>query len=486
MPGSVAAWCPVRTRKINDAISLGDCGIGVRFAKAEWNSLQVWGACAVRVLLLNDTSTEDHWGSRLAGGEVKRWICEHRAVDSVITRSVGWSWKFAPVPEDLADLDRCSRSGAASVVEMRSLIAHVDFVVINAEGTLLGNRSAVRALLMAVRMAEMFGRPCAIMNATIEPLRNRGIREMMSACLPHVSTLCVREAESEIYLREMGIADVICASDAAFSALGYAEQTDQALEVMKPDRLPAVVVFGSVLFNDRDHAVVGKLRAFLLRLRQSMSEELILLSMCRGDGDAFAGLAGELGARNIASGDCSPYELFALLKRVSLCITGRYHGAVLSVAAGCPFVHFETHSGRIEWLSKRIGLSHNALHVLRDTHLDESVETTIRMLGPVGQKLRPVIQDAAEREIRRAKTQGAALDAFLQKGGPVLEVDDVSLRKLKVKPVWRYAVRTRLHRVLRAVVRRIPLPVRNVLKALGAGHVYRLLLCLAGVRVCRE
>lgn len=390
----------------------------------------------MRLLLLNDTSLEPHWGCQLAGGEVKRWIVDRIGDNSIDTRSVQWSWKYPLKTTTGSQLKSIVAKPSNYLEELHCLIDSADFVVINGEGTILGNRPPVRTLLAAVKFAVELDKPCAIVNATIVTRKDPIIEEMMSTTFPKVDLICVREIESLAVLRALGINGVICGSDASFSAIDRIFSANTVNKHYIVSEIPNVVIMGSVMLSQKH---IKKLKAYICHLKNKHKMQLFFLSVCRADERFLHPLALDFSVRHYGIDDLGPAEAIDLIRMSHLCITGRYHGAIMAIAAGCPFVHYETHSDRISNLCKQLGISNNKINLLKKPSLSETDCTIEDVLITHYDDFCKILRSEFPFQIRLARLQKKYLASFLSGAPSPSNINDSIDKDQKLTSFYRRA-----------------------------------------------
>ncbi len=362
---------------------------------------------ALKVLLLNDTSQEPHLGCMAAGGAVRSWISTHPMVGNLTVRSVQHSWKSLPQPSTLSELERLSASGSPDTASLATLIQSADCVIVNGEGTILRNRPAVRYLLGALRIAEAVSVPTAVVNATIVPGDDRSLYEMMSSVFPGVGLFCLREIESSAVLRQWGV-KAVCSTDASFAVL---DTLTRRVLPPGPTSGKPVIVLGSVRLTASSRR---GLSAFLTRFAAAADVTYTFLSITRNDEQHLEYARSLVGGKHYRFRHLDERSAMALMGEAALIITGRYHGAVLATMAQRPFLFYETHSNRIKWLCKQMGISGNAIRLLKEPDMRGALEIGLDHLGWKGEALQEILREEVGFQVRLAERQKGALDEFLR------------------------------------------------------------------------
>lgn len=329
------------------------------------------------IVLLNDTSDGEHWGCQAAGGNVLEASRTLDGVSSVVRYPVEYSWDFRPCPTNLKEAYHLIGAGIPGIEEIREKIEAASLVVVNAEGTLLGNRVPVRNLLMFLLIAVETDTPFVVLNATIAPEAmemdeeaRHDLAELYREVFPSAKLITVREARSYHFARYFGAKNVWHAYDASLDGFRnmVAQQTSNGSD--------GCVAFGSVLLDWERSA---KLRDFLFRFRESSGCSLTLCAMTKQERPLLLALSQEL---ECAFEDYDSLDVEGICKLVDdsrITISGRYHGCVMSAARGIPFVHYETHSDRILDFARHLCYEDAGIRVFHEDSGSEDLDKALEI-----------------------------------------------------------------------------------------------------------
>jgi Polysaccharide pyruvyl transferase len=318
------------------------------------------------ILLLNDTSGGEHWGCQAAGGSVLEASRSLEGVSRVSRYSVEYSWSFQPCPRNLEEARHMIGVDMPSLKEIRARVEAASLIVVNAEGTLLGNRNPVRNLLMFLLIAVETDTPFVVLNATIDPdamgmseESRTNLLALYRAVLPSAKLITVREARSYHNARYLGADTVWHVYDASLDVFRNVDSHST------PAGSNECTVFGSVLLN-RERS--PRLRKFLSWFQESLGCDLTLCAMTKQERPFLLALSQEL---DCAFEDYDSLDLGGVCKLVDdsrVTISGRYHGCLLSAARGIPFVHYETHSNRINDFTRHLCYEDACVRIFHDGH----------------------------------------------------------------------------------------------------------------------
>jgi len=326
-----------------------------------------------KILLLNDTSAEKHWGCQAAGGEILQIINNLKGVKSLSIYSVQYSWKFSPCPNDLNDALLLLASNNEQTKEIFNDISTADLVILNAEGTLLGNRPPVRSILLFLLMAIEKNVPFIILNSSINPyILNKNktdeIIQMYRYILPFASLITVREARSYQIVRDLGATNVWHIYDSSLKIFS------SNLAINPSSKKPTCIIFGSVLLTPKR---IKRLELFLKEFRQKTNCSFTICSMMNSEYKLLEKLSILLNCKFESFNKLPLKELQKLMDNASFCISGRYHGCLLSACRNLPFIYYETHSNRIEDFCKHLCYEWGKVSLFQN-NIDETNLLTIK------------------------------------------------------------------------------------------------------------
>ena len=308
----------------------------------------------MKILLLNDTSNENHWGCKAAGGQVLAWIEECSNI-SIKTFDVNFSWQFKPTPNNVNEIKGIVESKTFQNLEIAKEIQNCDRLIINGEGTILGNRTAVRNLLLFNYYAIKLCKKCAVVNSTIYTKGNSEIEKMMSFVFPFNSLFTIREIESYSFLKKIGCKNIFTCTDSSFQYFSnfISKEIPEFIENN------SIALFGSVLLKKSN----TKLFEGLIKKISQLPEKIYVISMSNLEHNLFEKYSKTYNITHI-NRNHQLKNVLEIIGGAKFVITGRFHGAIMSFCCKVPFFHFETHSPRIKWLCKQAGISNNSIVIL--------------------------------------------------------------------------------------------------------------------------
>ncbi len=342
-----------------------------------------------RILLINDTSDHDNWGSQACAAGLKQIIrAAHpdAAMTSIPSRWVGRKYAFDPhvhgrrlfnkdtvlhrmllkkhlvLPrvadefELIADLWQSGRGGKGADEYLR-LLAEADIVVFNAEGsTYRNNYSCLKSLFMLWFARECLNKRAFFLNGSVtltdvDPI----LPAMLTRVFDVLDGVTVREPNSLRMARERAPgATVEMVPDSVFHFGPDTADESEAVQSLTRDLEGCYFCFSlSMLPMDlqRDHAPSATLAA--IKELQTVSPNVVLMAKDYDD-QYLKQVASATGARFFGA-ERSYCELMALLKGADFLLSGRYHHIIMGTIMGCPSIPLSSTSPKVEGLCELLG-----------------------------------------------------------------------------------------------------------------------------------
>lgn len=345
------------------------------------------------VLLLNDTSDQENWGCVATSTALKELVIQQTSSVQITSISLGNLRKeyrsydlpllrgkmyesfsgdihrrgstpvahrlltrlgltspinpFPPVPDVFDETARKWLDGNVTpvVAQFMQQAARSDLVLFNGEGSIYGQaHQGMRPLFMAYVAKRFLGKPVCVVNHSVHlQTHNPVFLSMARRVYPLMDEILVREPWSKRNLENLGVSTrAIVVPDALFS---YPILNN--LDLKRTDTGKYICVGGTSLahqtsWNPRDAYIE------LVRKLQKMGSEVILVG--KDIPDMFL--------RDVAKATDSAFfgpentvaDLFRLLSRATIFISGRYHPLIVASIVGCPFVPLNANIHKIEGL----------------------------------------------------------------------------------------------------------------------------------------
>ena len=313
-----------------------------------------------RVLFVNDTSEECHWGSFATSSRIKLEILKAGPSKLEILSTFDIA-AASNLPKDSSELELSFANFAANNKTICDKIKNSDFVVINGEGTIHGFSPRALTLLYIMHIAKkQYGRRVFVINHScfLEQDSPR-VRQFYRACYECCDYVAVRERASFDTLEGLGVKSTL-----AFDSmpLTIREMSGKRGPIFKKGRR-TICLSGGVNFRKSKTRMI----AFWLKLLFPKHDFIFLLGGLNPENpnDKFdETIALEIGKRfrnlRIIRAE-SLEEWLGCIKSAEILVTGRFHYAVTRMAFGGPMVAFEsntpktsevleTASCKVQWL----------------------------------------------------------------------------------------------------------------------------------------
>lgn len=244
------------------------------------------------------------------------------------------------------------------------LINWADIVVINGEGYIVsGTDSSGKyrikgryILFISYISKRIFNKPCYIINHTVDP-KNRDIREIIENIYPMFDGVYVREGMSKKVLDEWGIDNIKRVPDALFS---YDFEKDPKCK--KPNKLRKFD-FSKPYICLGDSSGIANMYDEVKWNWELVYKELIEKLRTIYPQIIFINGLGGSRINKIIEKSCIPFisvsdtsyqELYYVLKRAKLFVSGRWHTSIISLLAKTPILLWGADSHKTEALYKEI------------------------------------------------------------------------------------------------------------------------------------
>lgn len=267
------------------------------------------------------------------------------------------------LPEKLSEYDSYANDildGRKMQYEL-ALLRWSDIVYINAEGNIVNGtdehgvyRTGGRYVLFLAYFASKYlKKRCCIVNHTIDPA-NRDIYDIIKVVYPLMDYIYVREMMSLKKLDELGIRNVSFVPDALFSYKGNPEWQPSGRLSDQIDFTKPYICLGDSSGIRSDYSqvrwsVYDTYCDLIDKLRRIVPQIVIVDGFTSGHREINRVIRDkETGRLNL--NNCDYHELFQVLKRSELFISGRWHNSILSVLAGTPIILWGADSHKTEAL----------------------------------------------------------------------------------------------------------------------------------------
>lgn len=268
-----------------------------------------------------------------------------------------------------------------------SLINNSDIVIINGEGNIVNGtdkygkyRIGARYILfMAYIAKKYFNKYVAIINHTVDP-KNSDAEEMIKYVYPLLDYIAVREPLSIKELRRIGFkGKIVLAPDALFTFSYKCE--------WKPSTtLKNEINFGKEYICVGDSSALPKSKAKIrwnveevyirmIKELQKIVPQVIFIDGFSESNENVNRVVRKMNIGRVSLKNCSYKDLFEVLKRSKVFISGRWHASILSVMSGTPIILFGADSHKTKGLKELIKYPIKFIEIeTLPIHIDEIAE----------------------------------------------------------------------------------------------------------------
>lgn len=231
----------------------------------------------------------------------------------------------------------------------RKLLEWADIVYINGEGNIVNGtdefgiyRTGARYILFMAWCAKMkYGKPTLIVNHTVDP-NNYNAFEMISNIYPHLDEIIVRETLSIPVLESHGVHNASFVPDALFAYHPVADWKPSKELCSQIDfTKPYICIGDSSGIKNRYNKVkwdVVKVLGEIIDELQKIIPQVIFVDGYNNGNEQINKLVKQKNIGRVNLDNCSYHDLYHVLQRASIFISGRWHASILCTLANTPIL----------------------------------------------------------------------------------------------------------------------------------------------------
>jgi len=247
----------------------------------------------------------------------------------------------------------------------KELIERSEVVLINGEGSIVNgtdkngvyNKNGLYILYMAY-LSKKLEKKCLLLNHTVDP-GNRDAWEIIRNVYPLIDKVFVRERLSLDLLKRQNVfidnIDFVPDILFAYQPMSYGEIDYSGL--INPDE-PYICLGDSSGIQSGLTAVSWDVRKTYMRLikqlQKDVCRQIVIVDGYRGQNEDINYIVKELKLPCFNLQNCNYHQLYGLLKRSDLFISGRWHASILSLLAQTPILLWGSDSHKTEALYELI------------------------------------------------------------------------------------------------------------------------------------
>jgi polysaccharide pyruvyl transferase WcaK-like protein len=273
------------------------------------------------------------------------------------------------------------------------LLKWADTVYINGEGNIVNGTDshgiyrtgALYILFMAYFIKKHLNKYCAIINHTVDP-KNPDANEIIKNVYPMLDYVAVREPYSIKNLNELGFYDVELVPDALFTFVPKNEnwKPSKKLEEQIDFTKPYICIGDSSGIRSRTNEVkwdIYKLYSKLIDELTSVTDQIIFVDGFNGGHEKINKLIKDHKIGRVNLKNCNYEELYHVLSKSEIFISGRWHASILCILSGTPILLWSADSHKTKGLYSLLDYPYKFFQI--DTlplHVDEIVIQTKEIL----------------------------------------------------------------------------------------------------------
>lgn len=275
-----------------------------------------------------------------------------------------------------------------------NLINNSDIVIINGEGNIVNGtdeygkyRIGARYILFMAYMAKKyFNKYVAIINHTVDP-KNSDAEGMVKYVYPLLDYIAVREPLSIKELRRIGFkGKIVLAPDALFTFSHKCEWEPSATLKNEVDFSKEYICIGDSSALPKSKAKirwnVEEVYIRMIKELQKIVPQVIFIDGFSESNENINRVVKKMNIGRVSLKKCSYKDLFEVLKRSKVFISGRWHASILSVIGGTPIILFGADSHKTKGLKELIKYPVKFIEIeTLPIHIDDIAEETKSLIS---------------------------------------------------------------------------------------------------------
>jgi len=244
----------------------------------------------------------------------------------------------------------------------KKLIEWADIVLVNSEGNIVNGtdtdgkyRVGGRYVLFIEYLSKIvMKKPCYVINHTVDP-KNRDIKKIIENVYPHLDGVYVREKKSHQVLQNWGINKVEYVPDALWSHDFLKDEKVKKPECLKDfDFEKPYICIGdsSGIHNLYTHVSWDIVKQYTIMINElkKICPNIIFIDGYKGYNEDIHEVILKNNIATVNLRTCNYHELYYVLERAELFISGRWHASIISLLAHTPILLWGADSHKTEAL----------------------------------------------------------------------------------------------------------------------------------------
>lgn len=248
----------------------------------------------------------------------------------------------------------------------KRLIEWADIVLVNSEGNIVNGtgvdgkyRVGGRYVLFMEYLSKIImKKPCYVINHTVDP-KNRDIKKIIENVYPHLDGVYVREKKSYQILQSWGITNMQYVPDALWShdfSKDPKVQKPKCLKDFDFDKPYICIGDSSGIQNAYSHVkwdIVEQYTVMINELKK-ICPNIIFIDGYKGYNKNINDVILKNNIATVNLRTCNYHELYYVLERAEIFISGRWHASIISLLAHTPILLWGSDSHKTEALYDEI------------------------------------------------------------------------------------------------------------------------------------
>lgn len=300
------------------------------------------------------------------------------------------------------------------------LLKWADLIYINGEGNVVNGTDkygayrigALYIFFLAYFIKKHVQKYCAIINHTVDP-KNTDAEEIIRNLYPMLDYVAVREPYSIKTLNEIGVYNVEFVPDALFTFVPDKKEWEPS-DILKTEidfTKPYICIGDSSAVRSRTNEVkwdIYEVYSKLIDELKKITPQIVFVDGFNGEHEIINKLVNYHKISRVNLKNCDYKELYYVLSKSEIFISGRWHASILSILSGTPILLWSSDSHKTKGLYSLINYSYRFFSIdALPLHVDDIVNETKKILAN-----RDEIRSAIIKDVNKLKNKIKIDDSF--------------------------------------------------------------------------
>lgn len=318
-----------------------------------------------RVLLLNYTGFEPHWGCQATSAALLNMI-KRKQIGRVFLYPILYKKLRFRIEPDIKKVDLFAKEYLKRNMLMRMTMFLADYVIINGEGTIYEytdwdkGTKPLELLLEAYIAKKIYEKTVLLINHSIDFLDGNpgsAFRDYVKGIYRQLDSIIVREPLSYRRLKELPVPRLIQAADAIFSFYPLKMKNDRKRLKGIGIKHGFIALFLRAGISQLPEEKIIQIAKYI---KQEFNKETVFFPCSDDELQLAKDLQSKYGLK-IMRFKGSSEKLVNILSRADCVLSGRFHCCVFSALARTPFIPFSSVTDKVEALLQQLAYPIEAL-----------------------------------------------------------------------------------------------------------------------------